>query len=180
VRKPDVLWDACVAAIGYAPSNDAERGKWNVGLKSLRQSNATPDEIADRCARYRERYGPEIPLHPLTLAKQWCELAPVPVTTPSPPHEEVTRHVTRTTTTSATAPSSTQGSPIRQIQAIANLAGGHGIGVPFAGQRRQAVGGRVAVDAYAEREAAYDRYDRKLAATRAEFAARGIGPIKPA
>jgi hypothetical protein len=176
--------------MGYAPSNDAERGKWNAGLKSLRQSNATPEEIADRAARYRERFGPEIPLHPFILAKHWCELSPS-----FAPHEEVPRHATNSTNTitdstpaaSAATTGQASGGPqvSRQLQAIPNLAGGRGIspGVPFAGQRRQAVGGRIAfrepIDAYAEREAAYDRYDRKLAAVRAEFAARGIAPLKP-
>jgi hypothetical protein len=175
-RKPDVLWDACVVAIGYSPSNDAERGKWNAGLKSLRQSNATPDEIADRAAHYRERFGPEIPLHPFILARQWCELAPVAQPLPQ---EEVPRHATTTTTDTATPAPSVASSQARQLQPIANLAGGRDVspGVPFAGQRRQAVGGRVAIDAYAEREAAYDRYDRKLAAVRAEFAAKGIAPL---
>jgi hypothetical protein len=64
-----------VAAIGLAPSNDIERGKWNKGLKALRQSRATPEEITERCARYRQRFGVDIPLHPLVLAKLWTELS---------------------------------------------------------------------------------------------------------
>jgi hypothetical protein len=74
-RAADPLWDACVAAIGHGPSNDIERGKWNKGLKALRQSLATPEEITERCERYRERFGEDIPLHPVVLAKNWTELA---------------------------------------------------------------------------------------------------------
>jgi hypothetical protein len=74
-RAADPLWDACVAAIGHSPSNDIKRGVWNKGLKSLRQSRASPDEITERCERYRERFGGDIPLHPVVLAKHWTELA---------------------------------------------------------------------------------------------------------
>ncbi len=75
-RPPDLLWDACVVACdGDGPSNDAERGKWNKGLKSLRQSGATPDEIAIRAERYRRRYGDGIPLNPMALASNWTPLS---------------------------------------------------------------------------------------------------------
>ena len=76
VRAPDPLWDACVAALdGAGPSNDAERGKWNKGLKALRQSGATPEEIAIRAERYKRRFGESIPLNPLALAGNWTILA---------------------------------------------------------------------------------------------------------
>jgi hypothetical protein len=75
-RAPDLLWDACVLACdGNGPANDAERGKWNRGLKSLRQSGATPEEIALRAERYRRRYGDGIPLNPMALAGNWTVLA---------------------------------------------------------------------------------------------------------
>lgn len=75
-RAPDLLWDACVLACdGNGPANDAERGKWNKGLKSLRQSGATPEEIALRAERYRRRYGDGIPLNPMALAGNWTPLA---------------------------------------------------------------------------------------------------------
>jgi hypothetical protein len=75
-RAPDPLWDACVAALdGGGPSNDAERGKWNKGLKALRQSGATPEEIAIRAERYKRRFGESIPLNPMALAGNWTTLA---------------------------------------------------------------------------------------------------------
>jgi hypothetical protein len=75
-RAPDLLWDACVLACdGNGPANDAERGKWNKGLKSLRQSGATPEEIALRAERYRRRYGDGIPLNPMALAGNWTVLS---------------------------------------------------------------------------------------------------------
>ena len=85
-----------MAAMGYAPTNDTERGLWNKGLKSLRQSEATPEQIAERCALYRDRYGPEIPLHPLALAKNWTQLySPVPVVSVAmQDNQEVSSHAT--------------------------------------------------------------------------------------
>lgn len=76
-RSPDPLWDACVAACdgdGNGPSNNVERGKWNKGLSALRQSGATPEEIAIRAERYRRRYGPDIALNPMALASNWTVL----------------------------------------------------------------------------------------------------------
>lgn len=77
-RAPDPLWDACVLICdgnGKGPANDAERGKWNKGLKSLRQSGATAEEITIRAERYRRRYGEEIALNPLALANNWSTLS---------------------------------------------------------------------------------------------------------
>ena len=92
-RPPDPLWDACVAACdgeGQGPSNSVERGKWNKGLAALRQSGATPEEIAIRAERYRRRYGEGIALNPMSLASNWTVL-----------RQEVTHHANNNTTTTA-------------------------------------------------------------------------------
>ncbi|HET8909758.1 MAG TPA: hypothetical protein VFN11_22615 [Ktedonobacterales bacterium] len=78
-RAPDPLWDACVHACcgpdGIGPTNDVERGKWNKGLKALRKSGATPEEIAIRATRYKRRYGEQIALNPMALTGNWTTLA---------------------------------------------------------------------------------------------------------
>lgn len=60
--------------MGYSPANPAERGKWNKGLASLRACSATPTLIAERCATYRARFSPSIPLNPMSLAGNWTTL----------------------------------------------------------------------------------------------------------
>jgi hypothetical protein len=74
--------------MGYSPANPVERGKWNKGLASLRACNATPDLIADYCARYRSRFGSGIPLNPMSLASNWTTLGMALPAFPT----EVTRH----------------------------------------------------------------------------------------
>jgi hypothetical protein len=75
-RPRDLLWDACVAACGgITPSNKIERGKWNKGLAALRESEATPEDVAIRAERYKRRYGAEIALNPMALASNWTILA---------------------------------------------------------------------------------------------------------
>lgn len=100
-RPRDVVWDACIASMGGAPSNDVERGKWARGIKALRQSilgASTVDgsgdgsaadgsaaiiteeqarEIVVRAGRYRQRFGGDVPLNPMALAGNWTELARV-------------------------------------------------------------------------------------------------------
>ena len=99
-RAPDPLWDACVLACdGDGPTNSVERGKWNKGLAALRQSNATPEEIAIRAERYRRRYGEGIALNPMALASNWAVLAK--------DISEVTYHADRAANHSAAASSST-------------------------------------------------------------------------
>ena len=101
-RPPDPLWDACVLACdGDGPTNSVERGKWNRGLAALRQSGATPEEIAIRAERYRRRYGEGIALNPMSLASNWTVL-----------RQEVTHHADNkqqhtTSAASAAAASST-------------------------------------------------------------------------
>ena len=101
-RPPDPLWDACVLACdGDGPTNSVERGKWNRGLAALRQSGATPEEIALRAERYRRRYGEGIALNPMSLASNWTVL-----------RQEVTHHADNkqqhtTSAASAAAASST-------------------------------------------------------------------------
>lgn len=70
-RPPDVIWDACVSCMDGGPTNDGERGKWNKGVKLLKQSGATTAEVLLRAQRFRDRFGPDIPLHPMSLALNW-------------------------------------------------------------------------------------------------------------
>lgn len=73
-RPQDPLWDALVEALGYGPATASERGAWNGALKQLREVDASPEDIADRCAEYRKRW-PKVALTPPALAKHWSELA---------------------------------------------------------------------------------------------------------
>lgn len=89
-RPRDVVWDACIASMGAAPSNSVERGKWAKGIKALKESLAPPPadgspgpeitaevaaEIGVRARRYRMRYGSSVPLNPMALAGNWSQLA---------------------------------------------------------------------------------------------------------
>lgn len=89
-RVRDAVWDACIAAMGAAPSNDVERGKWAKGIKALKESLSPPcadgspgpritseiaAEIGVRAQRYRARYGSSVPLNPMALAGNWTALA---------------------------------------------------------------------------------------------------------
>lgn len=53
-RKQDLLWDAFVEAAGRAPQTKSERGKWNTGLKELREAESpvTPEEVPALHAAY--------------------------------------------------------------------------------------------------------------------------------
>lgn len=51
-RAPDPLWDTLVSLIGQAPAG-MERGRWNAALKSLREAEATPDQLRAAAAAYR-------------------------------------------------------------------------------------------------------------------------------
>lgn len=69
-RRPDLHWDAMVAALGYNPRQQgakAECAKWNVALKQLREANVEPPEIAELVRRYRSLYPGTNP-SPLALA----------------------------------------------------------------------------------------------------------------
>jgi hypothetical protein len=45
------------------------------GVKALRESGATPADIAIRSDRYKRRYGEQIALNPMALAGNWTTLA---------------------------------------------------------------------------------------------------------
>jgi hypothetical protein len=61
--------------MGGLPTNQLESGKWAKGIQALKQSGATPEEVALRSQRFRSRFGPDIPLHPIVLANNWSLLA---------------------------------------------------------------------------------------------------------
>ncbi len=74
-RAPDVIWDALVAELGY-PGTRNERSKRNGVVRQLREVNATPSLIAERCAEYRRRW-PGIDLTDTALVNQWTLLGTV-------------------------------------------------------------------------------------------------------
>lgn len=74
-RKPDPIWDALVAIGLPQPTNDNERGRWNRACKLLRQSEATPEEIKARAARWRSEWSTAT-MTPLGLASNWATFAP--------------------------------------------------------------------------------------------------------
>lgn len=73
-RKPDPLFDAFAAALGFTPATDDERGKWNRGLKALRDAAVDPAEVGELVRAYRQRFGQDIPCHPVTLSNKLGEL----------------------------------------------------------------------------------------------------------
>lgn len=68
------LWTGMLDGIGHAPITRAERAAWQNWARQLVEARASPDEIRRRCALYRRRYGPEIPLTPKALVEHWSEL----------------------------------------------------------------------------------------------------------
>ena len=78
-RKPDPLWDALVAELGYQPETPSGRGPWNAALKQIRDAGATRPDVEARCAEYRRRW-PDMSLTPPALAKHWAALG-----VPAPP-----------------------------------------------------------------------------------------------
>lgn len=73
-RKRDELWDTLTVVLGFTPTNDAERGRWNKALKLLRQSGATPAQMHTRSAAFRRQY-PKATLTATALASHWGALA---------------------------------------------------------------------------------------------------------
>jgi len=72
-RKRDPLWDAFEEEVGFRPETESERMVWNTSLKSLRKAHATPEQMHERCAEYRERFsGVELTLP--ALLRHWGRL----------------------------------------------------------------------------------------------------------
>lgn len=84
-RKDD-LWDALVAELGIdqAQITNPMRGVLNRALKDLRAVNATPDQIAPKCAAYR-RQMPHAQLTAPALVKHWASLGTTQDDSPNPP-----------------------------------------------------------------------------------------------
>ena len=70
-RKPDPIWDSLLTVFP-APTNDAERGRWNKACKLLRQSQAAPERIQEAANAYRRRW-PNADCNPMALATHWAE-----------------------------------------------------------------------------------------------------------
>jgi len=75
-RKPDPLWDVAVELCnggGAGPITQSERGKWNKGLKELRDAGATPEQLRAAIAVYKRR-NKGCACNPLAIAGQWGKL----------------------------------------------------------------------------------------------------------
>lgn len=68
------IWDAFVAARGAAPATKSERGKWNRGIKELREAGVTADNIAQLIAAYRKEW-PRMELTPTGLSANLSKFA---------------------------------------------------------------------------------------------------------
>lgn len=72
-RKPDDLWDAFIEEGAAAPLTSSERGKWNKGLKLIREADGTPDEAHRAIRAYVVRHK-DMPLNPMAIANNWGAL----------------------------------------------------------------------------------------------------------
>lgn len=80
-RRRDELWEAVITGCGLSGTTPtkSERGAWNKAVADLRAAGATPLEVFDRCAAYRDRW-PNVSLTPTALARRWneCMAGPKP------------------------------------------------------------------------------------------------------
>ncbi len=61
-QKPnDVVWDACIAALGYEPHTRSEKSAWGKMTHSLTDAGATPERIAAVAQWYRKTW-PQVDL----------------------------------------------------------------------------------------------------------------------
>lgn len=71
-RPRNPVWDALVEELGQ-PQTKSERGRFNRAEKELREIEASPQEIAQRCSVYRRRW-PSMTLTPQALTSNWTNL----------------------------------------------------------------------------------------------------------
>lgn len=62
-----LIWDAFEESLCIAPATKSERGKWNQGIRQLRDAGVTVQDIPRLVRAYRDRYG-EIDCNPMALA----------------------------------------------------------------------------------------------------------------
>lgn len=87
-RKVDPLWEAFTAALPE-PVTSVERGKWNKGLKAIRDAGGTPEQCCDAIVAWREKKWPGEP-NPMAVAANWTTLVvDKPVQLEYPPVEEL-------------------------------------------------------------------------------------------
>lgn len=67
-------WDALVALMGYPPESKAEKSKWGLCVKQLKELHATPADIARRGAAWAHLYSAGTTLTPTALVSHWGEL----------------------------------------------------------------------------------------------------------
>lgn len=86
-RKPDLLWEALLAACGIDPDEltDSARGAANKAAAQLRGVNATPAQVKLRARVWPQRFEGAT-LTPTALARHWAQLAPNVVGGPEPPN----------------------------------------------------------------------------------------------
>ncbi len=71
-RAPDPIWDVFVELFGGSAVG-IERGRWNKACKSLREAEATPDQLRSAALAYRQHW-PGITMTPLAIAANWTIL----------------------------------------------------------------------------------------------------------
>lgn len=73
-RARDPLWDTFIDEGLPEPQTKSERGKWNTGLKEIRDIAGTPGQIKLRIREARRRWGPGFDLNPKAIANNWTQL----------------------------------------------------------------------------------------------------------
>lgn len=86
-RKPDLLWEALLAACGIDPGEltDSARGAANKAAAQLRGVQATPAQVKLRARVWPQRFEGAT-LTPTALARHWAQLAPNVAGGPEPPN----------------------------------------------------------------------------------------------
>lgn len=72
-RKPDLIWDAVVEAMGHKPATSSERGAWNRAVGDMRKAGWTPDDVALVAKAHRELWRDRT-LTPTSMARHGAEL----------------------------------------------------------------------------------------------------------
>lgn len=81
IRPDQAMWDAFGFVLDYTPATKSERGKWNDGIKQLRDADVCPDDVPWLVDGYRALYGPRIACNPAAIASN---LGPIRAARASP------------------------------------------------------------------------------------------------
>lgn len=75
MRTPDPLWDSFVTFLGRGPATPQERGKWNKGIKALRDAGVDADGVLMLCHAARKRWSKGLDINPQSIATNASSLA---------------------------------------------------------------------------------------------------------